>query len=274
MTFFGDYHPQNHGWEKHPASRPYAYKGFSFPAGISAAPGYATVLTALLDALVPHIPGGLVHGWLWGGNYDDPTSNSFHEYFIAVDINAPANPKTHKGSPFGSLYVLPANSGDICRHYLHEWGGNFSADNPPDYMHVECHGTPDEVRALADAINAGTHPAPPAPVPPAPKPAGGHVAFPLPTPEYFGALEGPADSISGRSSTEGADLSAHRAAIAKIQHALNGAGLGHAGAPAQLGVDGQYGPATINAVKWFQGHHGGLTVDGECGPKTWAALGL
>jgi N-acetylmuramoyl-L-alanine amidase len=37
------------------------------------------------------------------------------------------------------------------------------------------------------------------------------------------------------------------------------------------GVDGSFGPATENAVKSFQNYNS-LSVDGICGPKTWAKL--
>lgn len=37
------------------------------------------------------------------------------------------------------------------------------------------------------------------------------------------------------------------------------------------GIDGDYGKDTVNAVKAFQ-RDVGLTADGVCGPKTWAAL--
>ena len=39
----------------------------------------------------------------------------------------------------------------------------------------------------------------------------------------------------------------------------------------KYGADGDYGAETIKAVKEFQKDHG-LTADGVCGPKTWAAL--
>ena len=39
-----------------------------------------------------------------------------------------------------------------------------------------------------------------------------------------------------------------------------------------LVVDGQFGPATNNRLRQWQGQHG-LAADGVCGPLTWAALG-
>jgi murein L,D-transpeptidase YcbB/YkuD len=57
------------------------------------------------------------------------------------------------------------------------------------------------------------------------------------------------------------------AAVKTLQTKLNA--KGHRPA---LKVDGEFGPATLKAVKWFQGHVG-LGVDGIVGPKTWAKLG-
>lgn len=52
--------------------------------------------------------------------------------------------------------------------------------------------------------------------------------------------------------------------VRQLQQALNKTG-------AALNPDGIYGTATANAVKAFQESHG-LSVDGICGPMTWAAL--
>jgi lysozyme len=53
-------------------------------------------------------------------------------------------------------------------------------------------------------------------------------------------------------------------AVERLQRALSAAG--HA-----IAVDGVFGPATVRAVKAFQGAHG-LQADGVVGPATWAAL--
>jgi peptidoglycan hydrolase-like protein with peptidoglycan-binding domain len=37
--------------------------------------------------------------------------------------------------------------------------------------------------------------------------------------------------------------------------------------------DGVYGHHTEDGVRWYQGDQG-LVVDGVCGPKTWARIGV
>jgi hypothetical protein len=54
--------------------------------------------------------------------------------------------------------------------------------------------------------------------------------------------------------------------VADLQWRLN-----KAGATPALAVDGHAGPLTRNAIAAFQGKHR-LSVDGQIGPKTWAAL--
>ncbi len=48
--------------------------------------------------------------------------------------------------------------------------------------------------------------------------------------------------------------------------------LGHFEFPVAVEVDGEFGPATEQAVKDFQTFWGSLTVDGIVGPLTWIAL--
>lgn len=55
-------------------------------------------------------------------------------------------------------------------------------------------------------------------------------------------------------------------ATAKLQQALNALGY-----TPKLVEDGRRGPATVAAIKWFQGLHG-LTADGVAGPVTLGAL--
>lgn len=56
----------------------------------------------------------------------------------------------------------------------------------------------------------------------------------------------------------------HSGCVTELQQLLNKHGAG-------LAVDGDFGPATLAAVKSYQGSHG-LSVDGIVGPKTKASL--
>ena len=71
---------------------------------------------------------------------------------------------------------------------------------------------------------------------------------------------------SSRPSACPADISygQHNGCVTELQELLNKHG-------AHLGVDGDFGPATLAAVKSYQSGHG-LSVDGIVGPKTKASL--
>lgn len=56
------------------------------------------------------------------------------------------------------------------------------------------------------------------------------------------------------------------ASVSELQRLLNERGYG-------LTVDGNFGTKTYNSLRMFQSS-AGLSPDGVCGPKTWAALGV
>ena len=147
--------------------------------------------------------------------------------------------------------MLPSNTGDIIRKYGFEWGGNWDAATPPDYMHMEFAGSPDEIPHILEQLGHRPTPSPtPHPIP--------HGDYPLPPGYYFGPLSGPAQSISGMYAT---DTNAERDAIKSIQNVVH------------VATDGAYGPRTEAAVKSYQATHG-LANDGLVGPQTWAKMGL
>ena len=70
----------------------------------------------------------------------------------------------------------------------------------------------------------------------------------------------PAEHKTLRKGDKGAEVTELQTDLQKL-----GYGLG------ACGIDGDFGRATMAAVQLFQHDHG-LTVDGICGPKTWAAI--
>lgn len=251
MPNFNSNEPSEFGWKGYGGSERshivnFSYKGLPFPQGI--ADILVPQATYLLDRIVPLISGGLHAGWNWGqearDNVNSPGRKSFHFYGNALDLNAPANGNNTNAGGHG-LYQLPREAAAICRAlgWLH--GGEWS-----DPMHLENHNSPAEV--LAWNKTHGHSPAP------APAPTGQGTPFPLAGNQYFGLFSGPAESISGL----GKNDAQWRPYIAKIQRRVHAA------------ADGEYGNATLAAVKVFQQQHGNLSVDGLTGPATWRALGI
>lgn len=113
----------------------------------------------------PHV------GWCWG--YDNraiagtsPPVASNHSWGLAVDINAPTNPRT-------TVLVtdMPSWMPDLWNRYGFRWGGDYPAGIKKDAMHYEFMGTPAQAlvataQAKADLVHVVTPPdKPPAPTP-------------------------------------------------------------------------------------------------------------
>ncbi|MGA5222486.1 peptidoglycan-binding domain-containing protein [Streptomyces koyangensis] len=63
------------------------------------------------------------------------------------------------------------------------------------------------------------------------------------------------------------------AAVREVQALIANTTAYYAYHSTPLNVDGDYGPATRAAVRWFQGHYmGSGHVDGVVGPNTWNRL--
>lgn len=254
MPFFGDYRPVTFGWTQAGPMVPFHFAGVDFPGGVSAEPGVAAIFTAALKILVPHVPGGLVAGQCWGfadrAKRTDAASTSFHAFGLAIDINAPENPQT-RSHRFGGLHELPANTGALVRPLGIEWGGSWSPDTPPDYMHLELHLSPAEARTLAARalVSQGVE-------------FQHAVAAVQHAPGRIQTVARPG-ARTVKAGSEGAD-------VATVQRVLN---AWYPTLRPPLAVDGQYGPATASRVKYFQTRDH-LTVDGIVGPVTWKALGF
>lgn len=119
--------------------------------------------------------------------------------------------------------------------------------------------------ALCDDISLWNLPmlgtiAPPGVTPPPRPPTGAAPPFPLPLGYYYGPLEGPKQSISGRYKT---DTAAMRAGLRTWQQRMRDRGW-------TISPDGYYGPQTRSVAIAFQ-REKGLTADGLIGPATWSA---
>lgn len=179
---------------------------------------------------------GLRQGECWGfANRAIRGSDrpSNHSWGLAVDLNAPANPMSAQ-----LITDMPPSMVELWKARQFRWGGEYSGRK--DAMHYEFMGTPDDARRLAAELSGGgggTAPPPEAAPPAAPQAAGGPLL---------------------KRGAKGPD-------VRRLQERLNAHGAG-------VGVDGDFGPGTEQAVRQFQQAQG-LDADGAVGPRTWAALG-
>ena len=127
---------------------------------------------------------------------------------------------------------MPPSMVELWKSKQFRWGGDYRGRK--DAMHYEFMGTPDDARRLAAEVGTGGGGAPPAP---SAQPAAGPLL---------------------KRGAKGPD-------VRRLQERLRAHG-------ATVAADGDFGPATEQAVRQFQ-QHKGLGVDGKVGPQTWAALG-
>lgn len=243
-NYWANYHPETFGWSKNDPRVPFSYRGVPFVGGVNARPGVAALFTAGLDRLVPHIPGGLVKGQCWGADREDKDPDSFHLYGLALDLNAPENPQTGGGHPWGQRFELPPDTGSILRPLAIQWGGNWTPDTPPDYMHIEVQTSPAGVTALVASLHTAGQPAP------------GNVSSIAWSPWAVCQL-------GSRKLAKGCDGTD----VELLQRILN------AWYPrlVPLAVDGYYGDKTVTRVEYLQGL-AKIGVDGIVGPETMGVL--
>jgi hypothetical protein len=167
QAHFGNYDPSSFGWPHAvPDLVPLVFDGVNFG---QCARDVHPVFVALLTELVPLIPGGISFGahddWAYSTTDDLPDGSwSFHRYGLAFDLNWIENPMgTYSTNPdAGMAGAIPhAAASAIATKYGCEYGGDWSGGDGhtgfKDYMHFECHLSPDVARTVK------TLAAPPAP---------------------------------------------------------------------------------------------------------------
>lgn len=232
---FNNYGPSSYGWWIEPDLVPFTFKGVNFG---QCARAVLPVFTAVLTELEPIIPGGIAFGphddWAYSATDELPDgSPSFHHYGIAFDLNWRENPMgNYANNPLaGQKGAIPTDKANaIARKYGCEYGGYWSGGPNrlgfKDYMHFECHLSPDVARTVKPLV-----------------PQGPHLRRPWPSfmgpGDYFGLITGPAHSHGGYFASE-------RPVISAIQARLDRLGYD----PGK--VDGTFGPATKAAVAAWQ----------------------
>ena len=161
VAHFNDYDPSSFGWPRTVDLVPFEFQGTNFG---QCARDVLPVFMAVLTELVPHIPGGINFGphddWAYATT-DDLAGGvwSFHHHGIAFDLNWDENPMgDYATNPdAGKLGAIPHDAASaIAMKYGCEYGGDWSGGEGhvgfKDYMHFECHLTPDVARTVQPII--------------------------------------------------------------------------------------------------------------------------
>lgn len=167
------------------------------------------------------------------------TDWSWHAWALAIDSNWTTNPMRYP-----VVTDRPRWEIERWNRYGFGWGGDYDPTNPPDTMHTEFHGTPEQAqqaldlarRELIPIINGGNQPAP--------------------TP-------GPSDGFREIDWGGVTELNTKGDQVKKDQTDLIDTGF----AVGPSGADGYAGQATVDAIKAFQ-FAARIGVDGAMGPTT------
>lgn len=242
--------------------------GVTFPQGVRRGP-VAVVLhyfALRFHQEVEH----LVPGWCWGYNYrpiEGSTELSNHSAGCAVDLNAPRHAMSKRGTFAAAQVAAIHRILDDCDGVL-RWGGDYTGR--ADEMHVEIVGSAAAVAKLAAKITGQPAPTPPSKTGrPAPGP---EISYPLPRRYYFGPESGGDQSVSG---WHGRMFAGHtdRYWLQTFANQLRRRGWAIGKGRRYLhdaGNDGKFGAEYDALVRAFQRDQA-LPVDGELGPRTWAA---
>jgi hypothetical protein len=140
--------PTSFGWVHGGPVEPLTWQGHTFGR---VAAGTGKLWTAMLDELVPLIPGGLTADlgcYEDRANVNNPAVLSFHAYGLACDVNSGDNPNGAPGYGRSGRYVIPGpQAHDIAGRFCMQWGGDFRGVQDP--MHFEIHCTPEQIAAWA-----------------------------------------------------------------------------------------------------------------------------
>jgi hypothetical protein len=147
LTHSDSQDPTSFGWVHRGPLEPLVWQGHDFGR---VAAGTTKLWTAMLDELVPLIPGGLTADlgcYEDRANVNNPSVLSFHAYGLACDVNSGDTPNGAPGYGRTGRYVIPLAAHDIAARYCMQWGGDFRGVQDP--MHFEIHCTPTQIAAWA-----------------------------------------------------------------------------------------------------------------------------
>jgi hypothetical protein len=166
QAHWNNYDPSSFGWPRNADLVPFTFQGVNFGQCARAA---LPVFTALLNELVPLIPGGIdavravKDDWSYAATDDLPDGSwSFHHYGTAFDLDWSKNPMgTYTSNPLeGQQGAIPHEAASrIARRYGCEWGGDWSGGHGnsgfKDFMHFEVHLSPDLARTVMPLTTGG-----------------------------------------------------------------------------------------------------------------------